>query len=253
MSSQNLQVIPVPKDQIFAAPRPVEDFHFGKETAAVFDDMLDRSVPYYSEMQRMVGELTADFAAEGTGIWDLGCSTANSFLAAQPYLQNTVKDIHFVGIDNSPQMLDKARQKLEHVGFPYPYELRDGDLNQPMEITNASVALMLLTLQFVRPLHRDRLLKNIYDGLGSNGSLILIEKVHGEDSTFNRLFIKHYYEYKKRNGYSELEIAQKREALENVLIPYRLEENKELLRRTGFRYIDVFFKWYNFCGIIAIK
>ena len=100
-----------------------------------------------------------------------------------------------------------------------------------------------------RPLGR---VHELFD-LQENGCLILVEKVLGESSTCNRLFIEHYYEFKKRNGYSELEIAQKREALENVLIPYRLEENKELLRGQGFSQVDVFFKWYNFCGILAIK
>jgi tRNA (cmo5U34)-methyltransferase len=113
--------------------------------------------------------------------------------------------------------------------------------------------LLVLTLQFVRPLWRDRLIRRIAQGMAENGCLILVEKVLGENSTFNRLFIKHYYEMKKRNGYSDLEIAQKREALENVLIPYRLEENKELLRGQGFQHVDVFFKWYNFCGLLAMK
>jgi tRNA (cmo5U34)-methyltransferase len=113
--------------------------------------------------------------------------------------------------------------------------------------------MMLLTLQFVRPLVRNRLVESIQRGMTDNGCLILVEKVLGENSTFNRLFIKHYYEMKMRNGYSELEIAQKREALENVLVPYRLEENKAMLNEAGFRHVDVFFKWYNFCGIIAIK
>jgi tRNA (cmo5U34)-methyltransferase len=113
--------------------------------------------------------------------------------------------------------------------------------------------MLILTLQFIRPLHREPLVQSIYNGLNDNGCLILVEKVLGEHSTFNRLFIQHYYEMKLRNGYTQLEIAQKREALENVLIPYRLEENKELLRRVGFRHVDVFFKWYNFCGMIALK
>jgi tRNA (cmo5U34)-methyltransferase len=120
-------------------------------------------------------------------------------------------------------------------------------------VENASVVLLVLTLQFVRPLYRERIIKSIYDGMADNGCLIIVEKVLGENSTFNRLFIKHYYEMKMRNGYSELEISQKREALENVLVPYRLEENKELLRGAGFKHVDVFFKWYNFCGIIAMK
>jgi tRNA (cmo5U34)-methyltransferase len=118
---------------------------------------------------------------------------------------------------------------------------------------DASVVLLVLTLQFVRPLNRDRLLDDIYRGLRPGGCLILVEKVLGETPLFNRLFIKHYYELKRRNGYSELEIAQKREALENVLVPYRLEENRDLLVRHGFQSIDVFFKWYNFSGLIAVK
>ena len=115
------------------------------------------------------------------------------------------------------------------------------------------VALLLLTLQFIRPLRRERLMADIYRGLQENGALIIVEKVLGEDSMFNRLFIKYYYDMKRRHGYSDLEIAQKREALENVLIPYKLLENRELLLNTGFRYVDVFFKWYNFCGIVAVK
>jgi len=111
----------------------------------------------------------------------------------------------------------------------------------------------MLTLQFVRPLYRDALLASIYQGMNENGCLILVEKVLGESSTLNRLYIKYYYDFKRQNGYSDLEISQKREALENVLIPYKLLENRELLLRTGFRSVDVFFKWYNFCGIIAVK
>jgi tRNA (cmo5U34)-methyltransferase len=122
-----------------------------------------------------------------------------------------------------------------------------------VDINNASLVLMVLTLQFIRPLYRDKLIGSIHAGLNENGALILVEKVLGEDSLFNRLFIEHYYEFKMRNGYSEMEISQKREALENVLVPYKLMENREMLLRAHFRYVDVFFKWYNFCGLIAVK
>jgi tRNA (cmo5U34)-methyltransferase len=127
------------------------------------------------------------------------------------------------------------------------------DLNTGVPIRDASIVMLILTLQFVRPLHRDRLIADIYRGLNDNGALILVEKVLGEDSMFNRLFINYYYEFKRRNGYSDIEITQKREALENVLVPYKLLENREMLLRAGFRYVDTFFKWYNFCGIIAVK
>lgn len=240
-------------DKLFATPRPrAEDFNFGSETAAVFDDMLDRSVPFYDEIQRMIGELVADFAVDGTSVYDLGCSTANTLLSIGSKLTPEA-DVRFVGIDYSQDMLEKARKKLTDLRFPWPYELVHQDLNEGVRLENASVVLMVLTLQFVRPLNRDALLASLYQGLNKNGCLILVEKVLGEHSTFNRLFINHYYEMKKRKGYSEIEISQKREALENVLIPYRLEENRQLLRRVGFQHIDVFFKWYNFCGIIALK
>ena len=239
-------------DRVFAHQRRVDDFAFGKEVVDVFDDMVSRSVPGYREIQRMTGELVADFAQPGSNVYDLGCSTGETFLAIQPFLPPDF-DVSFVGVDSSRDMLAEADAKLKAAKFGFPLALKPADLTDPLTVENASVVTLVLVLQFIRPLHRDALLKSIYDGLNDQGAVILVEKVLGENSTFNRQFIKHYYEYKRRNGYSELEISQKREALENVLIPYRLEEDKDLLRRAGFREIDVFFKWYNFCGIVAMK
>lgn len=244
---------PPSPDRLFAEPRAqIHDFNFGTETARVFDDMLDRSVPFYGEIQRMIGELAGDFAADGTSIYDLGCSTANTFLSIGTHLTPDL-NVRFVGLDYSEEMLHKAEQKLAGARFPWPYVLKRHDLNEGVQLENASVALMVLTLQFVRPLNRESIVASLHDGLNRNGCLILVEKVLSEHTTFNRLFIDHYYAMKKRKGYSEIEIAQKREALENVLVPYHLDENIRLLRRCGFQNIDVFFKWYNFCGIVAIK
>lgn len=239
------------KDKIFAEKKKLfENFNFGKETAEVFADMLERSVPLYRELQRMMGEIAAEFAQEGTNVYDLGCSTGITLLT----LHNSIKsNVKLIGVDYSQDMLDKCKEKIANNNFSKDCELVCTDLNQPASITNASVVVSNLTLQFVRPLYRDNLIKCIYDGLVDKGCFILVEKVLGNDSTFNRLFIKFYYEMKKRKKYSELEIAQKREALENVLIPYRLDENKQLLMRNGFSYIDIFYKWYNFCGMVAVK
>jgi tRNA (cmo5U34)-methyltransferase len=240
-------------DRLFAVKRPrASDFNFGPDTVAVFDDMVNRSVPFYGEIQRMVGELAVDFATPGSCIYDMGCATGTTFLACGYYLPRDLQ-VSFVGMDNSAEMLARAREKLEQARFPWTVAFQNADLNQPVAISNASVVLMVLTLQFVRPLERERLLREIYEGLNDHGCIIMVEKVLGESSLFNRQFIKHYYEMKKRNGYSEMEIAQKREALENVLIPYRVKENEQLLRRAGFQEVDVFFKWYNFCGLIAVK
>jgi tRNA (cmo5U34)-methyltransferase len=239
------------KDKVFREPqKSVADFSFGEKVASVFDDMLLRSVPFYEEIQRMIAELAAEFAVDGTNVYDLGCSTGTTLIHLGSKLPQRVK---FIGMDNSPEMLKRCRKKLAEHRFKRDHELICVDLNQSAPIENASVVLMVLTLQFIRPLHRERLIAEIRSGLIDNGCLIVVEKVLGEDSLFNRLFIKNYYEFKKRNGYSELEIARKREALENVLIPYKLLENRELLLRSGFRYCDAFFKWYNFSGLIAVK
>ncbi len=238
------------KDEVFRETQPAADFTFGKKVAAVFDDMLLRSVPFYAEMQRMIAELSGDFAVPGTNIYDLGCSTGTTFLNLDPVVP---RDVRFIGLDSSPEMLERCRQKLKEHGFTREHELVCGDLNQGVAIQNASMVMMILTLQFVRPLYRDTLMRTIQQGLNENGCLILVEKLLGEDSIYNRLFIKYYYDLKKRHGYSDLEISQKREALENVLVPYKLLENREMLLRAGFRNCDVFFKWYNFAGIIALK
>lgn len=239
------------RDKLFDEKRSlIENFNFGKATAQVFDDMLNRSVPFYGEMQRMMAEMAGDFAVEGTNLYDLGCSTCTTFL----HIDSSVNPgVTFVGVDSSQEMLDKAKQKLKQAGFKRDYELVCADINKGIEIDNASVVIMNLTLQFVRPLYREKLIQNIARGMKDGGCLILIEKVLSEYSTLNRLFIKYYYDMKKRNGYSDLEIAQKREALENVLIPYHFDENRELLLKNGFKGCDMFFRWYNFCGMVALK
>ncbi len=242
------------KDQIFAEKtQAVSDFNFGEKTAEVFEDMLERSIPLYREMQRQLAEIAVEFAVDGTNVYDLGCSNGITLETLGSALAVAGKDIQLVGIDYSEAMLEKARLRLAGMVQRRPPRLMYGDLNDTCEITNASVVVLNLTLQFIRPLFRDRVIRAILDGLNENGCLILVEKVLGNDSLFNRLFIKFYYDMKRRNDYSDMEIAQKREALENVLIPYRLDENVELLKRNGFGSVDVFLKWHNFAGLIGVK
>ncbi len=239
------------KDEVFkeTLAKP-SDFKFSSKVAGVFDDMVVRSVPYYVEMQRMMGEIAADHYQTGTNVYDLGCSTGTTLLCMN---ESIPPEIRFVGIDDSADMLKKCREKLTEAEFSRPYDLEVADLNQGVSIENASVVVLCLTLQFVRPINRERLVKEIFDGLVPGGALIVIEKILAEDSAFNRDFIKYYYDMKRRNHYSEMEISQKREALENVLIPYKLSENIALLRNAGFAHCEIFFKWYNFAGFIAKK
>jgi len=203
-------------DRLFAEEKKlVGDFAFDRDTALILDDMLNRSVPFYAEIQRMIAELTVDFAVDGTNLYDLGCSICTTFLN----LQHLDKDVTFIGIDDSPEMLEQGRQNLARHHFSRLYHLLCQDLQQSFTVENASAVIISLTLQFIRPLRRDAFMRTVAEGLNDNGCVILVEKVLGADSLFNRLFIKYYYDLKKRNGYSELEIAQKREAWRTCSFP----------------------------------
>ena len=239
------------EDKVFDNPdMAVADFRFDETVAAAFDDMVSRSVPYYDEMQRMVVEMAADFAEPGSRLYDLGCSTATTLALLD---RKTHPDVHFVGIDNSPEMLEKARLKLDKLAPNRSVDLLCQDMHENLHVEDASVVMMLLTLQFVRPLYRERIIRRIAEGMRPNGALILIEKLVVSDSRLNRMYIEHYYDYKRTRGYSEVEITKKREALENVLVPYRYEENRELLLNNGFSTVEEFFRWYNFSAFIAIR
>lgn len=239
------------EDKVFAIEnKRIHDFKFDEKVADVFDDMVGRSVPFYDEIQKMSCALTKDFAQKNTNIYDLGCSTGTTFEMLHPTIDESIA---FIGIDNSKPMLEQARKKLSHIGKNRTLKFEYADIENGYVLENASVVLMVLTLQFVRPLYREKIAKKIYDGMNKNSALIIVEKLLSADSTLNRLFIDHYYDYKRNQGYSETEIVQKREALENVLIPYRMEENVALLKDAGFKHVEDFFRWYNFSGIIAIK
>ncbi|HCE40984.1 MAG: carboxy-S-adenosyl-L-methionine synthase CmoA [Alcanivorax sp.] len=239
------------KDRLFAEQeKAIGDFDFGEQTAAVFDDMLDRSIPQYGELQRMIGELAGELATPGSRVYDLGCSTG---ITLNSLYHAVAPDVELVGMDYSQAMLEKARANLAGPFEEGRLRFEHGDLNDGVRIENASVVVLNLTLQFVRPMNREALLRSVVDGLRPGGALILVEKVLGSDAFLNRLWIKLYYDMKKRNGYSETEIAQKREALENVLIPYRPDENIKILKRSGLDNVDMFFKWYNFAGFLGVK
>lgn len=237
-------------DNVFAQEKDAEDFCFDGRVAGVFDDMVDRSVPFYQEIQRMVGELAKDFVLPGSHLCDLGCATGTTLALLDDILPY---DVIFKGIDNSPEMLEKCRKKFEQRHSERQSHFLCQDLREMQLPANLSVVSMILTLMFIRPVHRTQLLTSIYQGLNPGGALILVEKVVCDSPGLNRQFIEYYYEMKRRHGYSELEITQKREALENVLIPYTEGENRQSLLDAGFRHVEVFFRWYNFCGMVAVK
>lgn len=242
------------KDNIFQQTDRTEDFSFDDQIAQVFDDMVARSVPYYDETQRMQTKLLLDFLPEQAGlVCDLGCSTGTTInhIIQNPQCPDSVS---FIGYDNSEPMLDKARSKLADDANLERITLVNADLSALPELPSCNVVLLNWTLQFVRPIDRETLLRNVYSSLKPGGALFLSEKILGSSSILNRLYIKHYLEYKSaQGGYSDVENQRKREALENILVPYRLDENYQLLYRSGFQQVDTYFRWLNFACMIAIK
>lgn len=244
----------MPRDQVFqSAEARGSDFRFDAQVAEVFDDMMVRSIPFYSEQQHMIKEMAKRFWIPGTNIYDLGCATGTTLI-------NLCSDIRgpaqFIGYDSSSAMLERAKQKIKEHGMESRLELRLGDLNgrlSELELHNASVVAICWTLQFIRPLQRDKLIQWIYQGLVDEGVLIVTEKILTNSSHMNRFFIDFYYQFKRENGYSPNEITRKREALENVLIPYRIDENLELFKRNGFSIVETFFQWFNFAGFLCVK
>jgi tRNA (cmo5U34)-methyltransferase len=241
------------RDILFRQDDASRDFAFDTKVAQVFDDMVGRSVPFYSELQHMLADLALQFTPSHDGrICDLGCSTGTTidFILSNPACPATT---HAFGVDNAPAMLEEARQKLAQHLDARRVTLITADLDGDLQLPSVNVVLMNWTLQFVRPLQREGLLRRIYSSLRPGGALLMAEKVLVEDSMLNRMYIELYYRYKSKQGYSVEEIQRKRESLENVLIPYRVEENVELLQRCGFDAVDTCFRWFNWAAFVALK
>ena len=227
-----------------------ESFSFDARVCSVFDDMVERSVPGYATIQLLLGDLAGRYGQDAR-IYDLGCSTGNTLLAIASRSKAT--HFEFIGIDESQDMLDLCKAKLDSKEINAT--LVNADLTDPNIFSQgpAHVIILNLVLQFIRPAQRKALIQRAFDNLIPGGCLLLVEKTIQADPKLNQMFIDYYHSYKAEMGYSQISISRKREALENRLIPYFREENLNLLTESGFRYASTFFQWINFEGYIAIK
>jgi tRNA (cmo5U34)-methyltransferase len=239
------------RDEIFRSSEQVRDFIFDQNVAGVFDDMLERSVPFYEEVQRMVMELARQALQQDGNVYDIGCSTGNTLLGIATLLDPD-RPVRLVGLEPSPAMREQAAKKLAQIPRPERVEILADEIQTVAELPDARLITMLYTLQFVRPLHRPRVIRMCQESLQPGGYLIMAEKILAEDSELRRLYIDLYHDYKRRHGYTSTEITRKREALENVLIPFTNAENISLLREAGFA-AEPIFQWYNFAAYLAIK
>jgi len=234
------------KDKVFTK-KINKKFEFDEAVASVFDDMLSRSVPFYDEVRKLVISLILAEQKEGMKVLDLGSSTAKFLLDLHSKMSVPMK---LKGLDNSQAMLDRAEQKCQAFGADIVLEFADMlEYNYQSE----DVVVANYTLQFIRPIQRLELVKKIYNGLHEDGIFIFSEKVVFQDKAVDKQMIDIYYDYKKEQGYSEYEIAQKREALENVLIPFTIKENIQMCKDAGFKKIETVFQWANFVTFIVKK
>ncbi|RAX53057.1 carboxy-S-adenosyl-L-methionine synthase CmoA [Helicobacter sp. 16-1353] len=218
-------------------------FTFDDEVASVFDDMAIRSIPYYKDNIDLIVKILSK--RNYKSICDMGCSTGNLLLS----LARKFKNIHLVGIDNSPSMLQVARSKASAYGLNVTFiqaDILDYEFDFDAIISN-------YTLQFVRPINRESLLSKIQQSLPKNGILILSEKLISQNKQLDKELIDIYHSFKQEHGYSNTEISKKREALENILVPYTQDENVDLLKKAGFKSVEVVFRFANFATFIAMK
>ena len=242
-------------DRVFATERLPTAFAFDDQVASVFEDMINRSVPGYSTIISMIGVLAERYCGAGSTIYDLGASLGGASFALAQQLPHD--DYRIIAIDNSEAMTSRLSAKLAALGEiggkeTSRIECRHEDLRDS-KIEDASMVILNFTLQFIEPVAREALMRKIYDGMRPGGLLIISEKIQFPDPALNELFIDLYHRFKETQGYSKLEISQKRAALENVLIPETLTAHRERLNGAGFHSVDTWFQCFNFASMVAFK
>ena len=239
-------------DAIYAAPlQEMIDFRFDERVVAVFPDMIQRSVPGYGLIISNIGILAAKYAQASSHCYDLGCSLGAVTLAMRQRINQPGCDI--IAVDNSQAMIERGRELLARdVASTVPVTMVCGDL-QEVTIENASVVVLNFTLQFIPPAQRLALIRRIHAGLRPGGILILSEKIAFSAPERQRFHEELHHDFKRANGYSDLEISQKRSALEKVMIPETLACHHRRLRTAGFSTSDLWFQCFNFASLVAIK
>lgn len=239
-----------PKDKVFSkAQQNIAPFTFSKEVATVFDDMVNRSIPFYREIHSLIVDLVTRYYDDNGVVFDFGCSTGTTILLLEHHLLELDRKIKFVGVDTSAPMLEIASIKCSEVR---EVTFLNEDMTQ-VDLKGAQVVILNYTLQFLKVDKRKAFLEKIYQALPSGGILILSEKIRSPLGTMEDCITDLYYDFKRRQGYSELEISQKREALENVLITLSPNEQLEMLKAAGFKQSEMLFRWYNFASYLGIK
>lgn len=238
-------------DKIFSTPlNKIADFSFDENVAAVFPDMIARSIPGYPLMIENIGRLARQYSQPQSTLYDLGCATGTATLSMAKYVSDS--ECQIIGLDNSPAMVKQCQQFVSQYHHLCPVTIECADITN-YNYQPSSVVLMNFTLQFLAPDSREAMLQKIYNTLLPGGILILSEKFTHADATGNELLIDLHHQFKSDNGYSDLEISQKRTALENVMLTDSMATHISRLETVGFSSIIPWFSCFNFMSLVAIK
>jgi len=239
------------KDDIYQQPfDKVSEFIFDQSVVRVFPDMIKRSVPGYATIIQMIGILTEQFAQAESTCYDLGCSLGAASLAMREHIH--VPGCNIIAIDNSEPMVQGCKENLSKIPSPVEVDVLCANIEE-VNIQAASIVVLNFTLQFIAPGQRQQIIESIYAGMLPGSLLILSEKIAFEDPQQEKLNVHMHHTFKRSNGYSELEVSQKRSALENVLIPEPLSTHQQRITSAGFRSCDVWFQCFNFASMLALK
>lgn len=239
------------KDTLFSAPiDKLGDWTFDEKVAEVFPDMIQRSVPGYSNIISMIGMLAERFVQPDSVVYDLGCSLGAATLSIRRNINQA--NCKIIAVDNSPAMIERCQRHISAFKATTPVDVICDDICN-IEIHDASMVVLNFTLQFLSPENRQSLLNKIYCGLKPNGILVLSEKFSFPDAKINELLFDMHLDFKRANGYSELEISQKRSMLENVMLTDSMATHQQRLQQAGFKHSNTWFQCFNFGSLIAIK
>jgi len=239
------------QDQLYSQPREaISKFVFDESVVKVFEDMIGRSVPGYSTLLSMFPVLARYFVTENSHCYDLGCSLGASTLAMQQGIDK--HGVKIIAVDNSRAMVDRCKTLTQSHNSLARVDVRQADICD-LAMNNASLVVMNFTLQFISAERRQQLTDKIYAAMNRGAAFVLSEKIKSPDEQQQERLISLHHAFKKANGYSDLEISQKRSALENVLLPETIEQHISRLQKSGFSEVLVWFQCFNFVSILAIK
>lgn len=239
-------IVPAHHESIYTNKE--SSWEFNEHVTPVFDEHVRQNVPQYDEIHSMITNMSSWFVEKNTNIYDIGTSTGEVINNLQ---SKTDDSVSIIGIDTSETMVEKARirfEKCKNVSI-----VCEDILNNKFKLSNSSYTVSMLTMQFISPQDRQEVINKIYEGLNRGGAFILVEKIVGSNARFNDIWTNIYHDMKLSNGLTETEVYNKSRAIRGVLKPFTIEENIEILDNAGFKDVEVFFKWGNFAGFLAIK